>query len=242
MQKIVDYEAVQKIEQTANQLLKEYEMPNGSMCFVEVTDPQWRRLFDQALDEIHYAGSCKRVGRCMRLAIIEEKEWVGGIVLGSTFPNILVRDEAVGLRKFVTDYKSRGLSNPWSGKNRLYWDNLQKIVNHARTFIFPRFQGKGIGIRAHAKLLSSGKDIWEQKYNDEVFAFDTLCTADDSKLFLRNGWKRAGQTKGFSSDKNKVLSNAIGVKEDKKAGIINNVGLIPGDTNWWVWVVQFREF
>jgi len=242
MQSIVDNINVQNIEQTAEQILKRIEIPDSSMHFIEIIDSQWRLLFDQALDEIHYARSCQRVGRCMRLAIIEDGKWTGGIVLGSTFPNILVRDEALGLRKFVTDYKSRGLSNPWSSKNQLYWGNLQKIVNHARTFVFPRFQGKGIGIRAHAKLLSTGKELWEQKYGDEVVAFDTLCTADDSKLFLRNGWIRAGQTKGYSSDKGKVLSNAIGVKEDKKAGIINNVGLISGNNKWWVWVLQFRDF
>lgn len=232
-----------EIQQAGNELMTtKYTCPKSGLRFIEISSKAWRLFYDEALDLIHYSGSVQRVGRCMRLAIVENGEWAGGIVLGSTFPNILVRDRAVGLRKFVKDYKDRGLSNPWSGENRLYWDNLQKVVNHARTFIFPKFQGMGLGIRAHAELLSSGVKMWENKYKDEVYALDTLCTADDSKLFLRNGWERAGQTKGFSSDRNKILSNAIGVKEDREAGIVNNVGLSPGNTKWWVWVIQIKEF
>lgn len=232
-----------ELQQSGNELLA--RLPEGSsagLSFVEITNRKWKSINDEALDLIHYSRSVQRVGRCMRLAIIEDGEWAGGIVLGSTFPNILVRDTEVGLRKFVEDYKSRGLTNPWSRENRLYWENLQKVVNHARTFIFPKFQGRGIGIRAHRELLTTGKRMWERKYNDEVYAMDTLCTADDSKLFLRNGWRRAGQTKGYSSDRSKVLSNAIGVKEDKDGGVVNNVGLTLGGTQWWVWVIQFKDF
>lgn len=232
-----------EIQRSGNEIISiEYEYPKASLGLIEIIDKNWRSLHDEALDLIHYSGSCQRVGRCMRLAIVEDGEWVGGIVLGSTFPNIIVRDKAVGLRKFVVDYKSRGLNNPWSGKNRLYWNNLQKVVNHARTFVFPMYQGRGVGIRAHAELLSSGVEMWEKKYKDEVYALDTLCTADESKLFLLNGWVRAGKTKGYSSDNSKVLSKAIGVKEDKGAGIINNVGLTPGNTKWWVWIIQIRDF
>lgn len=231
------------IQQAGNKIMTaQYKFAKTGLGFVEITDKTWRNLLDEGLDLIHYSGSCQRVGRCMRLAIVEAGEWAGGIVLGSTFPNILVRDEALGLRRFVVDYKSRKLSNPWSRENHLYWDSLQKVVNHARTFIFPQFQGRGLGIRAHAELLSTGIRMWERKYNDEVYALDTLCTADDSKLFLRNGWIRAGQTKGYSSDRSKVLSNAIGVKEDRGAGVVNNVGLTLGNTQWWVWVVQFKDF
>lgn len=219
-----------------------YLFPKEAIGFVEVSDRLWRSLFDEALDLIHYSRSCQRVGRCMRLAIVADGEWVGGIVLGSTFPNIFVRDEALGLRKYVTDYKKRGLKNPWSRENHLYWKNLQRVVNHARTFVFPQYQGKGIGISAHAELLRSGIEIWEKRYNDPVYALDTLCTADESKLFLRNNWLRAGQTKGYSADTNKLLSRAVGVRENPEQGIRNNVGLSKGNTQWWVWVIQIREF
>jgi hypothetical protein len=30
-------------------------------------------------------------------------------------------------------------------------------------------------------------------------------------------------------------------KEDQEAGIINTVGLSPGNARWWVWVVQLKE-
>jgi len=133
----------------ARHMTKRYEVPDNGLGFIEVCDACWRRLYDAALDLVHYSGSCQRVGRCMRLAVVEDGEWVGGIVLGSTFPNILVRDEAVGLRQFVVDYRDRGLTNPWSRNNCLYWNNLQKVVNHARTFIFPQCQGRGLEYVMH---------------------------------------------------------------------------------------------
>jgi|SRR5271168_4317251 len=87
------------------------------LWFHVVEDPELRRYFDLALDRTHYARSCQRVGRCMRLAIIKESAWVGGIVLGSTFPNIGVRDEALGLKQFVKGFSDRGLRNAWCAEN-----------------------------------------------------------------------------------------------------------------------------
>jgi len=97
-------------------------------------------------------------------------------------------------------------------------------------------------VRAHAALLTAGVRMWESKYGGEVCALDTLCTADESKLFLRNGWRRVGQTKGYSSDRTRVLSKAIGVIEDSERGVKNNVALSLGKNLWWVWVVQLRPF
>jgi GNAT superfamily N-acetyltransferase len=235
----------EKIQQLGNELMfEDYDFSPKRLSFVEVSDGGWRKLFDEALDLVHYSHSCQRVGRCMRLAIVEDGQWVGGIVLGSTFPNILVRDENVGLRKFVINYKRRGLVNPWTRKNRSYWRNLQKVVNHARTFVFPQFQGKGIGIRAHRLLLSKGVEMWEQKYRDQVYALDTLCTADESKLFLLNGWTRAGQTKGYTLDRTAVFSKPLKVFDDREKGIKNNGALRKpkNSVQWWVWTIQFRSF
>jgi|GEM_PF-1903697 len=221
-----------------------YDKNRKELRFIEVKKSNWLKLFDESLDLTHYSRSCQRVGRCMRLAIVEDNQWVGGIVLGSTFPNILVRDESIGLRKFVVDYKERGLSNPWSKDNKLYWSNLQKVVNHARTFVFPQCQGKGIGIRAHKLLLTEGVKLWEQKYKEPIYALDTLCTADESKLFLLNGWTRAGQTKGYTLDRTKVFSKKYEKLDDKTKGVMNNGALSKTNNSiqWWVWVIQLKAF
>lgn len=204
--------------------------------FVEITNPEWRRLFDEALDLLHYAGACQRVGRCMRLAIIHEQQWVGGMVLGSTFPNIDVRDRALGLKKFVESYKARRLKNPWARENRLYWQALQRIVNHARTFIFPMFQGQGLGTLAHSLLLTEGVQLWERKYGDIVYALDNLCDHGDSKLFAKNGWTLVGETKGYRSNRNSTFSQRV-IKRRLKM-VKNNVGLQPwpDGRRWLVWV------
>ena len=85
------------IQASGSVILGECAIPRKrGLCFIEVTDSTWRKLFDEALDITHYAGSCQRVGRWMRLARLEDGNWVGGIVLGSTFANVLGRAEALG--------------------------------------------------------------------------------------------------------------------------------------------------
>jgi len=227
---------ITKIEKQAEKLLGQFELPNVSFGFIEIENMSWRRLFDHALDEIHYSGSCQRVGRCMRLAIIENDNWIGGIVLGSTFPNILVRDEALGLRQYIVDWRKRGLKSPWSRENVAYWSNLQKVVNHARTFIFPKYQGVGKGIHAHKLLLKDGINMWKKKYCDDVIGLDTLCTHENSRLFKDNGWTLVGKTKGYTSDPSRVFSKRAFTKDWK--AVRNNVALgrIKGSTCWYVWV------
>src|SRR5947199_8944486 len=100
------------------------------LWFSVIEDSAVRACFDNALDKLHYAKSCQRVGRCMRLAVMLKSSWVGGIVLGSTFPNVDVRDRALGLKIFVNGYRERGLRNAWCAENREYWTALQTIVNH----------------------------------------------------------------------------------------------------------------
>lgn len=191
-----------------------------------------RNAFDSALNLIHYAGACPRVGRCMRLLILEEGRWAGGIVLGSTFPNIGVRDEALGLKEYVRNHHLRGLRSPWASENKDYWSRLQKVVNHARTFVFPRFQGRGIGIEAHQRLLSEGRDYWESRYRDRVAAFDTLCDSVDSGLFEKNGWDHVGLTAGFRSDPQRALVQ----RDNESSTLVNNVALRQGSHRWQVWV------
>jgi len=212
-----------------------YTLPRrGSLGFVVINDRELRRYFDCALDKTHYARSCQRVGRCMRLAIISERQWVGGVVLGSTFPNVSVRDEALGLKEFVRGFPSRGLRNAWCKENREYWHALQTIVNHARTFVFPQFQGRGLGKEAHRLLLTTGVRIWERQYGQRVYAFDTLCDRSDSGLFIANGWRLVGETKGYTANYKDSFS------QEGTSASINNAALKPGKTQWQVWIRVIR--
>lgn len=189
-----------------------------------------RDLFDQALECLHYAGKCQRVGRCMRLAIMDRGVWLGGIVLGSTFPNVAARDEALGLKRYVRNTRARDLRSPWASENREYWDRLQRIVNHARTFIFPEFQGQGIGIASHQLLVAEGVDLWRERYAGRVIALDTLCDSTDSGLFRKNGWQHVGSTTGYTSDRSRSLV------DDDERRLRNNVALRRTGHTWEVWV------
>lgn len=223
-----------EIQRAGQQLLSRTKSSRRELRLIEITDARVKRLFDEALSLVHYAGSCQRVGRCMRLGILFKNEWAGGIVLGSTFPNIDVRDRYVGLKPFVMNLKARGLKNAWVRENREYWDRLQKVVNHARTFVFPAFQGYGIATRGHRLLLKEGVKLWEQKYSDRVAALDTLCDHGDSKLFLSNGWTLVGETKGFCSNPKSTFTQKL----DDKNPLKNNVALAhsPQNPKWVVWV------
>jgi hypothetical protein len=192
-----------------------------------------RKEFDGALGSIHYAGACQRVGRCMRLLVVDGMHWVGGIVLGSTFPNIDCRDEALDLKRYVRGTRERGLASPWSAENTEYWSRLQSVVNHARTFVFPSAQGRGVGIEAHRLLLGVGIRQWKRRYPGPVAALDTLCDNRDSGLFRRNSWAHVGQTKGFGSDRTREFSAS-----DRSEHLRNNVGLIRNSRAWEVWVVE----
>lgn len=193
-----------------------------------------RREFDAALDHLHYAGSCQRVGRCMRLLVMNSDGWwVGGIVLGSPFPNVHERDVALGLKTHVKKAIAQGL-HPWSRANVAYWTELQTVVNHARTFVFPDFQGQGVGIRSHQILLSLGIKRWKRRYPGPVKALDTLCDASDSGLFRRNGWDHVGRTKGFESDPQSDFATVEGDTPEPR----NNVGLRKSGIQWEIWVKE----
>lgn len=204
-----------------------------------ITTPGFRRLADEACGALHHAGACRRVGRRLVLAIDCDGEWAGAMVLGSTFPAIAVRDEAFGLDVYARGWKQRGLVSAWASENREYWDRLQLIVNHARTFVFPSFAGQGIGIAAHSLLLSEGRRIWEEHYRHEIAGFDNLCDTPRSRLFAANRWVLVGQTKGYSRDPHEQLSRRLshGCGRDN-AGLTTRAGA----TRWWVWTHVFTSF
>jgi GNAT superfamily N-acetyltransferase len=167
-----------------------------------------------------------------------DEVWIGGIVLGSTFPNIDVRDEFLGLKAFVWGFRKKRLRNPWCRENTAYWSALQHVVNHARTFIFPRFQGQGLGVAAHRELLRTGLIHWERRYQQKIAALDTLCTHNDSQLFLRNSWRLIGNARGYTSNPSEVFSNRAFVRDWKT--IRNNIALKrirAKSARWWVWGV-----
>lgn len=242
MQKKVNEKRAEEIRLAGNDLLREQGRIPRQLGFVVVDSPEMRRTFDEAAQEIHYSGACRRVGRCMRLAVVLDGEWIGGIVLGSTFPNIRPRDDAFGLTQFVKDWKERGLVSPWARENTAYWSGLQAIVNHARTFIFPKFQGKGLGIAAHALLLTEGVRLWEERYGGPIYGLDTLCTHPNSQLFARNGWTLVGRTKGYSRDPSKVFSRRAFEEEWRNIKDNAGLGLLEGNTKWWIWVKVFQRF
>jgi GNAT superfamily N-acetyltransferase len=162
---------------------------------------------------------------------MDGSNWVGGIVLGSTFPNVGCRDQALGLKHLVQGPMPSHIRSPWATENRAYWDALQGIVNHARTFIFPEYQGRGLGVSAHRLLLREGLEHWCDRYPGPVVALDTLCDAKDSGLFTKNGWTYVGRTRGYGSDRSRLL-----VDPPEGVTFRNNVALSVTGRAWEVWV------
>jgi hypothetical protein len=203
--------------------------------FHSVKTPGLRESFDLACQEMHYAGACRRVGRRLRLAVMKHGEWVGGIFLGSPFPNIKVRDDAFEISRFARGATERGLASAWASENRDYWERLQLIVNHARAFVFPQYRGGGLGVMMHRLLETEGRELWEERYGP-LAGFDTMCTDPNSRLFGENGWTLVGQTQGYSRDPSLVLSRRVA--ESKFRRISDNAALSRSSNShrWWVWV------
>jgi hypothetical protein len=210
------------------------------LSFVPVRSSDGRHAFDKACERLHYAGSCHRVGRKMLLAVIKDGEWIGGIILGSPFPNLRPRDDAFGLTKHVSDWRARGLTSPWARENRAYWDRLQLVVNQARAFVFPQFRGTGVGVLAHSLLETEGRTLWEAEYG-RLAGFDTLCTEPNSRLFADNGWRLVGRTLGYTRDPETSLSQRVTTW--KIDGVSDNAGLAltSTSTRWWIWVRVMRR-
>jgi hypothetical protein len=164
---------------------------------------------------------------------MEQGRWVGGIVLGSPFPNVRPRDDAFGLTQYATNLRERGLSNAWERENRDYWGRLQLIANQARAFVFAEERGQGVAVRMHRLLETQGRRLWEARYG-RLVGFDTLCTESSSRLFSDNRWLRVGRTKGFSRDPSRQLSRRTASGE--VPAVSDNAGLSGGGYRWWVWV------
>ena len=98
--------------------------PTRRLRFHPVTDVALKATFDSACELLHYAGACHRVGRRLRLAAMMDERWVGGVVLGSPFPNIRPRDDAFNISRFAGNLSERGLPNAWCRENREYWEVL----------------------------------------------------------------------------------------------------------------------
>jgi hypothetical protein len=207
----------------------------ASLRFHPVVDRDLKRAFDASCQALHYAGSCRRVGRRLRLAVMFEHEWVGGVVLGSPFPNIRPRDDAFGISRFTRDLVERGLDNAWGRENIEYWQALQLVVNQARAFVFPQHAGQGLGIAMHRLLETHGRSLWESTYGPMI-GFDTLCADPASRLFKDNGWALVGRTKGYSRDPTRLLSRRV--RDGVIEGVRDNAGLVRarGSPRWWVWV------
>ena len=219
-------------------LLREEWLLPRRLALVPISGWETKRAFDDACEIVHYAGACHRVGRRMRLAVVDKGRWVGGIVLGSTFPNLRSRDDAFGLTRWVVDWHERGLVSPWASENYQYWRRLQQVVNQARAFVFPTHAGGGVGVRAHALLETEGLHYWQLKY-ERVAGFDTLCNHSSSRLFTDNGWALVGRTLGHSRDPGSSLSRRV---TDQSLPVRDNAGLTaqPSGERWWVWIRVLR--
>jgi hypothetical protein len=230
--------SLERLRELREQGRKALQLQGGrkrSLTLVPIGDHAMKHTFDEACELLHYAGACRRVGRLLRLAVVKERDWVGGLVLGSPFPNLRPRDDAFGLTKHVQNWRDRGLANPWSAENEAYWHRLQQVANHARSYVFPEYQGHGLGVAAQGLLESVGRRHWETIYGP-VAGFDTLCTDPTSRLFSDNGWMLVGRTKGYSRDPGTLLSRRVA--DGRFVGVRDNAGLSRSRKNprWWIWV------
>jgi hypothetical protein len=89
---------------------------------------------------------------------------------------------------------------------------------------------------AMSLTLRRGRILWEQRYDDPIWALDTLCTSSDSRMFLANGWELVGRTAGYSRDPKLLLSKRLAAKPDPRRRDNAGLSVQPTSYRWWVWV------
>ena len=157
-----------------------------------VTDSESQE-FNDALVRLHSAGACHPVGRFLRLVAHESGAWVGGFVLRSTIPHVACRDRFFELYA----HEKRGR---FASSDSAYWRELNEIVNIGRIFVFPDFQGRGVGVAIVRIAESTAKKFWRELYQTRVRGLDCLDLAppDKARIFTENGWTFLGRTSGHS--------------------------------------------
>lgn len=160
---------------------------------VRVCPKSFNQQFSNHLEKLHYAGNCLPSGRYIRYILECNNEIIGGFILRSTIPNVIPRD------KFFNLYKYRIKGRIPNSKSD-YWKFLNRIPNMARAFILKKYQDKGFGTKMIFLIEEIAISIWKKKYNDEVIGIDCLDISPpvQSKIFLLNGWRYLGKTKGYS--------------------------------------------
>jgi hypothetical protein len=196
----------------------EEEKGKTGLHFRLCTKRKTGKKFTEALQQLHYAGSCKSVGRFLRLMLLDDSRWVGGLIIRNALPIVQCRDEFFGINQFRKSGRIPKSGSP-------YWDKLNRIVNMARAFIFEEFQGLGYGTKMIQLLETDAVKIWKRKYGFLPIGYDCLDNAppEKAKIFLNNGWDFIGRTRGYSHSrcykpgKVKSQSNPISGRMEKSS-------------------------
>jgi hypothetical protein len=114
-------------------------------------------------------------------------------VLRNTIPHVTCRDQ------FFRLYSFRHGGRFPSARSK-YWQLLNQIVNIGRIFVFPEFQGMGIGISIVGLAETTAIAYWRDIYDSKVKGLDCLdlATPKHAKIFTENGWAYLGRTTGNS--------------------------------------------
>ncbi len=166
----------------------------------------------------------------MRFILEENQIIIGGFILRSTIPHVTLRD------KFFNIYKYRKGGRIPNSKSE-YWQILNKIPNMARAFILEKFQGKGYGKKMIEALETQAISIWKKKYKDDVIGIDCMDkeAPNKAKIFLKNGWKYLGMTKGFSHNKRQPFGGKIREQDNP---IIGKMKVI--NPKWHIYVKKIH--
>ena len=165
--------------------LKELKSVEIKLVEDEESDEMWKYLVNQH----HYLGHKKIIGRQIKYLIYSNDRIMGAIGWKNAYRKIESRDKYIG----------------WTYNERE--SNLGLIINNNRFLILDWIRVKHLASYVLGKNVKQVAKDWEEKYGQKPMLLETY--VDSKQMGFRgtcyraSGWKHVGRTKGFTKQKEK---------------------------------------
>jgi len=136
------------------------------------------------LEEEHYLGAARPVGRTLVQAVHHRGRWVALLVWGPAALKLADREEAVG----------------WTDSQRA--ERLGLVVQNRRFLVLAKTRMPNLASRALALAVNALPAAWEQAHGYRPLLAETFTDIEqfEGTCYKAAGWRACGMTKGFTRE------------------------------------------
>jgi hypothetical protein len=155
---------------------------------IKVNGTSAEKIWNQIMQDYHYLGYSKTIGRRTKYLIILFNRVVGGISFNQATLHLEVRDAVIG----------------WDTSQKK--DYLKHVVNNNRFLIMPNIRIKNLASHILSKATKTMLKDWKEQYGDEIFAAETFVGSEKNGIcYLASNWSYLGETKGYSKQGKELI-------------------------------------